>query len=456
MLTEAGIIEGYWAVIAQVPGATQINYWLGRAAVNVNLTDQNFPQLLAVEIIISPSVAILAGFPAGYVTLKIKAGRYHQVDNAEEVLPVQANWVTPPLERLTFETDILVSRNGLEQRIQRRSQARTVLEYDFLLYKNELNNFQNFVNDAQGRRIYIPNWAQMTKLNEDLNLTPFIRAGKFMLYAGYNYFEVVTVEGTEGNYTFNTPPTLNSMPSIWFVPLEKGSIRDRVQLGLITGEVATGNVQAIMDAFHPVKNTRSTEITPFGDTPWFHTEPNWTSELGAEITRPTGLIDYGGKTTAYDLHGFSDTVHTGQFLCNRRSYAVRDFFLDMKGRQQAFYMPSFQNDLDLVQRYDHDTTTDLIVKNVKFAEYTYTKLFIRYLRIELKGKPAIIAEIKSALSAGAEFESITVNKLDNFAPEEVFRISFVALSRFNMDALECTWITPEWYTTSASFLNIKR
>lgn len=453
MLTTQGIIDGYQAVIAVVPGTTQINYWLGIASGNAHLTNTNFPQTLAVEVILNPSANILAGFPANYITLKIRASQYHQIDDTEEVVSAMANWESPLLERLTFETDILVSRNGTEQRIQRRSQARTVLEYDFLLYNSDLNHFQNFVNDAQGRKVFIPVWSQMVKIGDGLETIPLLRAGTYLLFAGYRYREVVTITP---ELTFLTPPTMLHSRETWLIPLEKGSVRDRVQFDLITGKVAKGSVQAIMESFAPVKRIKPVETTPFGAVPWFHTEPNWSSTLGAELTRPTGLLDYGGKTTAYDLHGFSDTVHTGQFLCSRKSYSIRDFFLDMKGRQHAFYMPSFKNDLDITAVNDHTDYTRLVVKNVGFANYTYTKTFVQHLLIELKGKPAIIAKIKSALLMSGDYEEIRIEKQDLFTAAEVTRVSYITLTRFNIDALECTWITPEWYTTSASFISIKK
>ena len=493
MLTNAGITAGYIAVLGVPAGETQIAYWLVYAASTPKLTDINFPTMLATVVALSTDATVIAAvIPLG-TTLAVVGNRARSYQVAEpqgEVLAVMANWTTPIVERLTYETDIMLSRNGTEQRACRRSVPRVIYEYDFMIYNEELNSFQNQIYAVQGRKVYIPIWSQMRQLGAGLNTVDYLRAGKYLLFSGYNIHELVTVNKTEGGiFSFATQPLTSYYEGSWIIPVEKGSVRDRVHFSLINERVATGSIQAIMDSFTPQTNEKPTykELPEFTDLKHtltgfakvFSSEPNWTTALGLEFTRPTGLIDFGGKTTAYDLHGFSDLAHTASFTCSRSAYSIRDLFMDSWGRFKSFYMPSFQNDLDVVAVTSKSLGLELTVKDVGFALNVYPKLFIKHLQIDFHTKPAIIVQIESAFNgvvqadinhdgvidnqdvtsySGLDYIMVTAIDpvVDTFTASDIRKISYVKLVRFNIDALECTWITPDWYTTTASFVGIRQ
>lgn len=473
MLTDAGITSGYLAVLGVAPTQIQIDYWLVYKLSMPRLTDINFPMMLATQIILNPVPAMI---PDGYdlAAIQTHAKNYQVAEPQGEVLAVMANWTTPIMERFTFETDIMLSRNGKEQRACRRSVPRTIYEYEFMIYNAELNSFQNQIYAVQGRRIYIPIWSQMRQLGSGLNSMKFLRSGEYLLFSGYNLNELISVVEDAGVFHFATQPLSNYHEGSWLVPVQKGSVRDRVHFSLINERVATGSIQAIMNSFKPQQKVMPNYKTLFefsdmnkvtsNSTILFESEPNWTTSLGLEFTRPTGLIDFGGLTTAYDLHNFSDLVHSASFTCNRDSYSIRDLFLDMRGRYKAFYMPSFQNDLDIVATDFSGSILSLTVKDVGFSTNVYPKYFIKHLRIEFHTKPAIIVQIGSAVTGVGDnyngLDYIQTNSLDSstiepFQPADVRRVSYVKLVRFNIDALECTWITPDWYTTTASFMGIR-
>lgn len=460
MLTNQDIINGYATVLhTVVPTLPQQTYWLATLS-RYDLPPEKFPVVLANQIL-ADSFYILSATGVELATLKELAGRFLVYEPTDDVLAVMANWTKPPLERVTFSTDVMTSRNGTEQRIRHWAQPRTIYEYDFLLFETDLNHFQNQVYNVQGKYVYIPLWHQMRKLGEGLNSVPFMHAGQYMLYRSYRDYELVTVLNVAGEFFFEHQVQMDTDYSTWIIPVEKGSIRDRLQFSLLTAKVATGSIQAIMAEHTPLRLPYSNSRFPnlvVGETtyPVFGVEPNWTTALGLNFTRPTTVLDFGGKTTAYDLHNYSDLERTGSFLCNRNTYSIRDFFLDMQGKFKSFYMPSFQNDLDVIELTRLDATTRLTVTEVGFS-ISYSKGIIKHLLLEFKSKPAIITAIKVApisTSNGTEEFEIELLPADIFLGD-IAKVSFVTLTRFTTDALELNWITPDWYTTTTSFLGIK-
>lgn len=455
-----------------------ITYW---QVVSTSLTilPIDFPDVLATAAGSHPSKVLI--FTVDTLPgLLDKAATYRHYEPQDEVLAVMANWTKPIIERIEFMTDILTSRSGYEQRIKRRERPRVILEYDFLATERHLAYLQNQVGAIQGYRVFIPLWQYMKELKSlaRLNEVEGLEAGKYLLYVGQRYYELVTIEKVNNLFYFQHDPQISMGYTAWLIPVELGSIREKVHFNLINPEVATGTIQANLDRYtlrnNGVVNGYALKNLP-GTSKWVMTiEPNWISGLGVDYSRPVGLVDYGGKVVAYDLHGRSDKVFTCEFLCNAKDSAIRDFFISAQGRARDFYMPTFQNDLKPVGVVTVSSTEiKLIVEESGFSTYQYPQGFVNYLYITFHTKSAIIVKISGAGAnvdssgypvAGAVnpavasikggTEHILIETKEEIVISEIKTISFVTLTRFNSDSLEVNWITPEWYSVNTSFVSV--
>lgn len=455
MITDTIIIGGYAEVLGITPTAEQINYWQILIGVNTNITGVNFPVVLANRILSNP-VGVVTD--ASLAELQVKAKEYLTYEPQEEVLPVMANWGKPYLERITFNTDVLTGRSGKEQRSRLYTLPRVVFEFSFFAAYQQFQTFQNQVYGVQGKKLLIPLWNEMRRVGdyEDLNHIPYLHLGQNLLYSDAGNFELVhIVKSSTTGFFFSHQPRLPWSRSTWLIPVKLGSIRERVQFSMLNYSVAEGTIQATMDEYLP-KHLSSLDMKTLEGLPLLDIEANRVSGLGVSLARPTGLVDFGGKVAAYDLRGFSETSRTCEFMGNRSTHSIRDFFIDRAGKHQAFYMPSFQNDLELVG--GEPGGKGITIKASGFTRYMlYPVQLVRHLRVEFKSKPAIILKITSPIveiANGLEYISLVGTLPGDFDASEVVRTSFITLTRFSSDTLEVNWINAENFKINTSFTDI--
>jgi hypothetical protein len=130
-------------------------------------------------------------------------------------------------------------------------------------------------------------------------------------------------------------------------------------------------------------------------------------------------------------------------------------FIAMKGSYQAFYMPSFQNDVTIISGNTSGSTA-LVIKDIGFTDYVYSRGVVRYLLITLVNKSVIIVYITSAVNNGDGTETLGIGAAlaSAFNLSQVEKVSYMSLTRFSSDAMEISWITNGWCNISTSFLGV--
>ena len=470
MLTAQEITLGYQIVLGINPTTPQIDYWVGVTTGLSSITATDFPAVLASMIGSNPYSVVTPDASGSYQTAQTRAANYRVYAEQPETLPMMANWVKPITERISFHTDTLVGRDGSEQRIKLYILPRVMYEYEFLVTFTRFQAFQNLIYGVQGRKILVPIWAEMKSFTKTNNLQN-LAAAQYLFYNGESSYEVVSLLKVNNTVVYANDPSLNVSNMTWVVPLRIGSTRDKVQIAMLNRSVGTGTIQLIMDDFIPATLPSVNAFTLEG-LPVLMLEPERVSNLGVSITRPSGVVDYGGKVAAYDLYNRSETSRSIDFFGRRSQFSIRDFFIQMSGKFKSFYMPTFQNDLDIVGGTEAGSKR-LFVTDVGFAKYMVRPTIkVPYLLVAFKNKPAIIVKITSLCYTssqrtidangnitseeytGTEEIGIEVPLASGFLVSDVERVSYITLTRFSSDALEVSWINPEWFRVSVSFTGI--
>lgn len=450
MLTTLEIQSAYTLVFkgTYAPTVQELSYWS-----SLPLTTDGLPQKVAAYTLLHKTNENLRNLARHYL--------YYQT--TEEVIRPLANWEGGITERIAFNTDILQARYGLEQRMRILRKPRINVEFGILLHHLTLQHFQNQINRAQGEAVWIPLWFGAIPFPESSLTSAKIEGvsglteGKFMLYAGYNYYEIVTVIKIEQDFYFQFPPVGSYAANIWIVPVVKGNVNEKINLSYITSQIATGQISSSLEPFHPAINTPKVPHEIIENSPVLPIEQNWVTPTVTEINRPVKVLDYGtGVQLIYDLHGYSDTSKTVELFGWRNRYGIRDFFLECAGRYASFYCPTFIEDLTVEDGFSYTVNNKfLLVKEAGLSEYYSANATNRYIYIEFWDKPAKIVKIDLPVGNKVPVKS-PQGSADpfgfNFEKKDVRRVSFLPKCRFNSDTLEISWITPDVYRVTTSII----
>lgn len=384
---------------------------------------------------------------------------------ATQVLTTQPNWASPVLERLEWRTDVLKVRNGNEQRIQLREHPRHLIEYDFLVVRDEYRALQVQLLRWQSERWVIPLWmhSQPTTTHTVLHSTRIYvnststyeyQVGSFIyLSASYLQYEYLPVVFVGPNYITVSEPTQHVWPvGTTITPARYGRLASSVKLSGITSDVVKGSFQL------QVENTQKFpyNVDEFIDgLLFFGTEPNRAVPLDMDWSRNLGILDYGtGPILSYDLHGYTEIIRSYEYLSLHRSGQdnVRSLLNHCKGMRSSFLLPTFQADVDIFKGYGGIgadpiyliTGQSFVIHSVNYTEDMFYRVSHPYLRIELTTGAVLIRRVQHSLTlmGAAELITFTTAFGHAFKASMVKRISYVNMSRLDSDAVEFTWITP--------------
>jgi len=383
------------------------------------------------------------------------------------VLDVPPNWERGVTERLEWSTNILKSREGYEQRFSLRVVPRQTIEYDFLVYKSQLQKFRMQLQGSQGGDWIVPVWFNMQKLPASVSFGSssvsiettqheWEAAEYALIYSDPTRYEAVPIATVSPTgITLQTPLTKDWGVGSWVVPAKLAHLTGTIELSALTPEVFTGRIQAQFNQFTtPVLSPHQV----LNGKPYLDHEPNWVAARKASWQRNTGVIDYGvGNIVTYDLNGFSETVRDFEYLTHERSsiHELRSFLYQIKGKWKGFYVPTYTNDLTLVTNQINAVDTTIQVEHTYFSENLLSRILTMYIQVRTKSGGQIITRIVN-FSSTSSTETLYLETAFGTTVQKsnIERICFVFVTRLDADVVEFNWTTPEIFTTLLSFRGV--
>jgi hypothetical protein len=419
-----------------------------------------------------------------------------------QVLTTQPNWSTPVLERLEWKTDVIKSRDGSEQRIKLRENPRHLMEYDFVVMKDEYRALQVQLLRWQSELWIVPLWMHTqqttapillggTRIYVGSTATYEYQVGSHLvLFSSSTLYEYLPVIGVGVNYIDVSPTTKAWSAGAPVCPARNGRLASSIKVKAVTSDVVTGSLQVTLE--NTLKFTY-TEDERIDGLLFFGVEPNRAEPIDMEWSRNLEILDYGtGPILSYDLRGYTEIIRAHSYLQLNRSgqNRIRSLLNYCKGMWSPFLLPTFQADisafndavtvvgvansyafltdltgvaltdststalttLDVVSGTPSITTattylsTDnaLTIKSVNYTNDMFSRLTYRYLRIELQTGQVLIKQVQSSVVLSADLERLTFTTPFgySFTAAGISRISYVNMSRLDSDAVEFTWITP--------------
>lgn len=365
---------------------------------------------------------------------------------------------SPVVETLAFLTDIIESLNGREQRIALRQHPRQVFRVEYALDAEERQRMQVTLVDWMDRTFGFPLWHEAVKLTAAVSAgatvyqvanaddCDFRVGGLAVVVTDADVFDVLTIVSVTATTVTAADASVNGYP--------KGARLMPLRLARITGAVSGRRFVRNLETFQV-----EFEVTDNATGALTGSTSGWSSyngrvllddcnvvngsEIGHQFNRRMYVIDnQTGTVNVRSPWDRSKRSHQKGFVARSRAEVLklRRLLLSLRGRQKAFYIPTFIEDLTPVATLTIGTST-LDIRNIEYARFAQSRDPKNLFRITFTDGSTLIREITAAVKISGTVERLT---LDTTWPAtrpvaEVARIEFYELVRFDTDQFTLTY-----------------
>lgn len=358
----------------------------------------------------------------------------------------------PVLEELRFSTDIIEKVNGTEQRIAIRKNPRQVVTYRFNVSGRERRQLQSLFFGKQGIVIVVPIWFESAYLTTDvpsgssaLPVTTVtgidFREQDFVCVyrpdGRAEIFQTDTIVGTTINTQDQTGIFYPAGTSV--MPARRANVRPR-----LTGRRNVVNFIDFQAEFHVLDNDIS-----IADASAFNTfngkvfldGPNAVSRQVQEnyrqnvqiLDNESGIFEQRSnwqRSKKTSIKGFK----TGS--C-QNLYDVRQLIHFLNGQQTSFYLPTFFDDIIIVQD-PQATEATIVIQNIGFSNDVFTGGLHNRIRIHKKDGTIFDRIVVGAVEDNDLEETLTLDTvwLANQSVDDIELVEYLELVRFASDSIK--------------------
>lgn len=369
--------------------------------------------------------------------------------------PWRHNWVAPVLERYSWQTDVIEARNGAETRRALREFPRRTLEYRALVTGAGAADLEAR-SWAYGTSLWeLPLWADQARLEADIvlgatavpcetDLREFEEGGQAVLWAAWDDFEVVDILSVASNgLTLEAGTAAAWEAGARVVPLVRARRSLSASITRVTAGV--GDSGLVWDQYDPVQLTPAAAAVSYRGIEVLEDRPNRAEGMDLDLVRKAETIDPStGLVTILDQTGRPRVTTMLSFLWRTRALVLagRDFLFRRAGRRHAFWMPTWQQDLEVVA--DIEAADDTLVVRDIDVEGSFGVVPGRQdIRIDIAGLDPIYRRVTSVDAGAPGTEVLTLDAAIGVdaAVATVRRVSWLSLCRLASDTIEVSRAT---------------
>lgn len=419
-------------------------FWNGEFIGSVNPTNSSREDVPEYRIIIDRSIAtpetheiaILCLDDSGtspedfsYISL--------EADYLPAVFPFQPQ--APVLERLSWATDVAISRNGTEQRKKLSDSPRQEFKYSFPTDFQNTPKAQNLLWGDLKNEILIPIWTQAVKMSSvspglstislNTSYSEFRAPGFAVIWKSSDDWQIVGIyEMTSSSITISN--LTRSFSSCWIMPARIGV--------LSKGATKQSNgYNASFDLDLMIRDNSSIEVE---EPEQFLSEDIYTEEtllsgdtISQEMKIDLEIFDPGIGKFSF-VTGLERTRQYREFrvLCedNISSWNLRKFLNRRSGRYREFYQPTFENDIRI-------ESTGSISDIIQVSKDEYMRASQSRSKIAIETNDGwLLREIIDVSPFDSDSMFLTLNSDLNIDRSEIKRISFLSLKRLDTDSID--------------------
>lgn len=364
------------------------------------------------------------------------------------------NWRVPVLERLEAMTSILASPSGAEQRFAVRWSPRRYLEPMVTPVGPMRTMFDMAVGTVGLMPWYVPLWHDRQNLTETLGIgdtslncetqhREFVAGGFVMLWADEFTTEVLEVASVApGVLTFTAGPAASWPAGTRLYPCVKARLVEMPEMARNGPRILENAIRFMVDEANDYADPdiASLPLPTYLDFPVLTTRPDEGQDISHGHQRLFDEIDgESGLMLRYDTAGKDFTLQRHHWLSlGRQEHAeLRSLFYYLDGRRNPLWLPTFAEDFVLVENAAA-VDNSITVQKCGFTMYDGPRIGRDHVWIALRDGTNIFREISgSSLTIGGDELIVFTEDLGtSFTPDDVARISFIALSRLESDTME--------------------
>lgn len=418
-------------------------YFDGEYVATLNEANDPVEGLTQYSVVIPAALADSGSHEIALLCLDNTAGDgiFNYISLEADYLPAMlaAQPEAPASEQLSWTTDVSVSKNGLEERIQVQTAPRQQFEYTYPATAVRKTVLFNTVWGSLGKEWLVPIWPQaqfLGAVSAGVTTLPgvdteaeFRPAGLALLWQSEAVWQVVGVQSS-GSGAVVLSTVTQAFDSAWLMPLRKGAILDNVTREL-TGHEASFRISYVIldnEALAPAAPAQYLSDDVYTDESMMkgdRASDDMLSNLDVFDPGMSALVFYQNWT-------HSKLAHSQRVVCEDRAeaWALREFLHRRAGKYRAFWQPSFENDLRL-------ESTGSIVSTVRFAKDDYLRHAADrvHLAFDVNGSWMFRA-VTNATQFDPDTVELTLDTALNVAADTVRRVCWLGLKRLNTDRIE--------------------
>jgi len=359
------------------------------------------------------------------------------------------DWASPVVERLEFKTDVMHTWSGAEQRRALRIAPRRTFTFNAQLTQQERRFVEAQLFNWSARTWALPIWPDGQPLSSALSAgatsiacdtvnRDFTAGGMAIMIASAVLYEVVSVQSVASGALTLSYPVQNNWPAQTRIyPVRTAFLAGYPKLTRENGNFSTASPSFLV--IEPCDWSAASGLPTYRSAPVLENSPD---EGGLEMTlaRNTVMIDCDTGTVAIDdLAGIGLPTNTHNWWLEGGAIraAFRALLYLLKGRQGEIWVPTYQQDLKITAAVASGQAY-IDVELTGYQLYLLNQVNRQDIRIELYNGTILYRRIIGATGLDVYTERLTLDSGigSAVAVTDVRRISYMALSRLNSDAIE--------------------
>lgn len=363
-------------------------------------------------------------------------------------------------ETLEWLTDVIVSEDGHEDRCEMRTAPRQTFSYRYFVPRTEQRRIRNIVYGSTGLQWYVPVWPQVqnigavaalaTSLTCETRWSEFRDGGFAMLWQAADNYQIVEIDEVVDDATLSLTTAANEFTDAWLIP---------VRLGHLMGDanrIFNGRSDMVELAFQiddPAALTVAAPTQFLGSDIYF--EPGLLEGM-ASTERMMARIDVFDESLGQIAYrapwDFNKPQRIHRMIADgaEEAWNMREFLHRRRGRSVAFWQPSFETDLRLLN-------TGNLTGFIRVADDSFVGFVEDRTHIAFETTTGWITRtIQSSLDLGnGEVQLAMTPTLGGIAASTVKRICWLGLKRLDTDRAEISHLGGTAYSCAVNTIEIQ-
>lgn len=277
------------------------------------------------------------------------------------LFPFDPNWRESYTVTLEFKTDVWTSTAGKEQRRALRQTPRKTLEFVATASRSKIRRLTGLLAKSQNNALLVPEATRFVHsvasmepgasvMAVDGNPNWLLTGATVVLSFGERR-ETRQIEGVAAGQIQFTATGVEPWPTGTKVSLGlRGVLDSSITTDRYTNTAAEMHVKFLVNPGSELDVPVPAAPVVWNGREVWTLRPNWGEGAQAVFEHARNDVDYGqGRTALFTEIPFGTRTWTATFVGQDYASAelVREFYTRMKGRRGEFYMPTWDNDIDL-------------------------------------------------------------------------------------------------------------